>query len=81
MCCGTHVANTGHLQAIKLLGAERGKKGKTNLGFVAGGRVLKYLGNCLDNEKALTGQMEYFWGTHFILLPLKLIPGYVKLIS
>ena len=55
MCCGTHVANTSHLQAIKLLGLEKGKKGKTNLLFVSGGRVLKYLNGCLENERALTG--------------------------
>merc|ERR1719383_497976 len=58
MCCGTHVSNTSHLQAIKLLGAEKGKKGKTNLSFVAAGRVLNYLNNCLDNEKALTGLLK-----------------------
>ena len=55
MCCGTHVANTSHLQTIKLLGLEKGKKGKTNLLFVSGGRVLKYLNGCLENERALTG--------------------------
>lgn len=40
-------------QAIKLLGAEKGKKGKTNLYFLAGNRVLSYLGKCYNNEKAL----------------------------
>lgn len=27
-CCGTHVSNLAHLQAIKLLGVDKGKKGK-----------------------------------------------------
>eukprot|EP00057_Strongylocentrotus_purpuratus_P032230 XP_787006.2 PREDICTED: alanyl-tRNA editing protein Aarsd1-B [Strongylocentrotus purpuratus] len=53
LCCGTHVSNLSHLQAIKLLGAEKGKKGKTNLYFLAGNRVLSYLGKCYNNEKAL----------------------------
>ena len=60
MCCGTHVANTSHLQAIKLLGTEKGKKGKTNLSFVAAGRLLKYLHGCLENEKALTGHFLFY---------------------
>ena len=51
------MANTSHLQAIKLLGIEKGKKGKTNLLFVSGGRVLKYLNGCLENERALTGSI------------------------
>ncbi|XP_071479718.1 alanyl-tRNA editing protein Aarsd1-B-like [Diadema antillarum] len=58
MCCGTHVSNLSHLQAIKLLGTEKGKKGKTNLFFLAGGRVLAYLGKCYDNEKALTALLK-----------------------
>ena len=46
------------LQAIKLLGVEKGKKGKTNLVFVAGQRVLDYLGRCYDTEKALTASLK-----------------------
>ncbi|XP_022087093.1 alanyl-tRNA editing protein Aarsd1-like [Acanthaster planci] len=57
-CCGTHVANLSHLQSIKLLGAEKGKKSKTNLYFLAGNRVLDYLGKCLTNEKLLTGFLK-----------------------
>ncbi|XP_013394504.1 alanyl-tRNA editing protein Aarsd1-B isoform X2 [Lingula anatina] len=53
MCCGTHVANLSHLQAVKLLSVEKGKKGKCNLVFVAGSRVLQYLGRCYQTEKAL----------------------------
>ncbi|XP_064644016.1 alanyl-tRNA editing protein Aarsd1-B-like [Lineus longissimus] len=58
MCCGTHVSNLGHLQAIKLLACEKGKKGKTNLIFVAGDRLLNYLGQCYENEKALTNLLR-----------------------
>uniref|UniRef100_A0A6Q2Z0P5 Alanyl-transfer RNA synthetases family profile domain-containing protein n=1 Tax=Esox lucius TaxID=8010 RepID=A0A6Q2Z0P5_ESOLU len=43
MCCGTHVSNLSHLQVIKLLGTEKGKKNKTNLIFLVGFRVLKYV--------------------------------------
>ncbi|XP_038046447.1 alanyl-tRNA editing protein Aarsd1-B-like isoform X2 [Patiria miniata] len=57
-CCGTHVANLSHLQSIKLLGAEKGKKNKTNLYFLAGDRLLNYLGKCLANEKLLTGFLK-----------------------
>ncbi|CAG2209150.1 AARSD1 [Mytilus edulis] len=44
LCCGTHVSNLAHLQLIKLLGLEKGKKNKSNLLFVAGERVRQYLG-------------------------------------
>ncbi|XP_041372011.1 alanyl-tRNA editing protein Aarsd1-like [Gigantopelta aegis] len=57
-CCGTHVSNLSHLQAIKLLYAEKGKKGKTNLYFVVGNRVLSYLGRCCEVEKTLTGILK-----------------------
>ncbi|HZU98722.1 MAG TPA: alanyl-tRNA editing protein [Planctomycetota bacterium] len=39
-CCGTHVQATGELGLVKVLSAERGKKGETRLTFVAGGRAL-----------------------------------------
>ncbi|ESO91940.1 hypothetical protein LOTGIDRAFT_217102 [Lottia gigantea] len=54
LCCGTHLSSLSHLQCIKLLGGEKGKKGKTNLVFVAGKRVLDYLGRSYSVEKALT---------------------------
>jgi alanyl-tRNA synthetase len=41
-CGGTHPRNTGEVQAIKILGAERQKK-KTRVEFVCGNRVLKQL--------------------------------------
>ncbi|XP_002131660.3 alanyl-tRNA editing protein Aarsd1-like [Ciona intestinalis] len=58
MCCGTHVSNLSHLQCIKLLSAEKGKKGKTNLYFLAGDRILGYAGKCYANEKELTKQLK-----------------------
>jgi len=58
MCCGTHVRSLAHLQSIKLTFAEKGKKNKTNLHFVAGSRVLEYLGACLEKDKALTGLLK-----------------------
>lgn len=58
LCCGTHVSNLTHLQAIKLLASEKGKKDKTNITFVAGGRVLKYLGRSYQVERELTGILK-----------------------
>ncbi|XP_047516927.1 alanyl-tRNA editing protein Aarsd1 [Pieris napi] len=58
MCCGTHVSNLSQLQVIKLLGAEPGKKGKTNLRFLVGNRVINIFQNMLDKEKALTGILK-----------------------
>ncbi|KAI8425963.1 hypothetical protein MSG28_004951 [Choristoneura fumiferana] len=58
MCCGTHVANLSQLQAIKLLGAEPGKKGKTNLRFVVGNRVTWLLQRMLERERALTALLK-----------------------
>ncbi|KAK1160418.1 alanyl-tRNA editing protein Aarsd1 [Acipenser oxyrinchus oxyrinchus] len=58
MCCGTHVSNLSHLQAIKILGTEKGKKNKTNLIFVAGCRVLKYAERSYSVERALTSLLK-----------------------
>ncbi|XP_051894527.1 alanyl-tRNA editing protein Aarsd1 [Pristis pectinata] len=58
MCCGTHVSNLSHLQAIKILGTEKGKKKKTNLFFLVGNRVLKYAEKSLTVEKALTALLK-----------------------
>nr|XP_033773693.1 alanyl-tRNA editing protein Aarsd1-B-like isoform X1 [Geotrypetes seraphini] len=58
MCCGTHVSNLSHLQVIKILGTEKGKKNKTNLLFLAGNRVLKYLERSYTVEKTLTSLLK-----------------------
>ncbi|XP_049707933.2 alanyl-tRNA editing protein Aarsd1 [Helicoverpa armigera] len=58
MCCGTHVSNLSQLQMIKLIGAEPGKKGKTNLKFLVGNRVTKTFQQMLDREKAVTGLLK-----------------------
>ncbi|RWS06580.1 alanyl-tRNA synthetase-like protein, partial [Dinothrombium tinctorium] len=57
-CCGTHVSNLSHLQAIKFLRVEKGKKNKSNLLFVAGDRLLNYLAKCIEREKSLTALLN-----------------------
>lgn len=54
MCCGTHVRNLSQVQVIKLFPETESMRGGTRLFFLAGDRVLKYLGKALDNERALT---------------------------
>ncbi|XP_038592367.1 alanyl-tRNA editing protein Aarsd1 isoform X2 [Micropterus salmoides] len=58
MCCGTHVSNLSHLQVIKLLGTEKGKKNKTNLIFLAGNRVLKYAEKSYSIERSLVSLLK-----------------------
>lgn len=58
LCCGTHVSNLAHLQLIKFLGIEKGKKNKTNLLFVAGDRVRQYLDRSYHVEKSLMGILK-----------------------
>uniref|UniRef100_A0A1A8NFU8 Alanyl-tRNA synthetase domain containing 1 n=1 Tax=Nothobranchius pienaari TaxID=704102 RepID=A0A1A8NFU8_9TELE len=58
MCCGTHVSNLSHLQVIKLLGIEKGKKNKTNLIFLAGNRVLKYAEKSYSTERSLVSLLK-----------------------
>ncbi|XP_039595847.1 alanyl-tRNA editing protein Aarsd1 [Polypterus senegalus] len=58
MCCGTHVSNLSHLQAIKILGVEKGKKNKSNLIFIAGNRILQYTDKCFSVEKALNSLLK-----------------------
>ncbi len=56
-CCGTHVASTLELRLLALTGAEK-YKGMTRLGFVAGGRALRYLlerSATLDRAASLLG--------------------------
>ncbi|XP_061765120.1 alanyl-tRNA editing protein Aarsd1 [Nerophis ophidion] len=58
MCCGTHVSNLSHLQVIKLLGTEKGKKNKTNLMFLVGNRVLKYAEKSYSTERSLVALLK-----------------------
>uniref|UniRef100_A0A667ZTK7 Alanyl-tRNA synthetase domain containing 1 n=1 Tax=Myripristis murdjan TaxID=586833 RepID=A0A667ZTK7_9TELE len=58
MCCGTHVSNLSHLQVIKLLGTEKGKKSKTNLIFLTGNRVLKYAEKSYSTERSLVSLLK-----------------------
>ncbi|PSN34908.1 Alanyl-tRNA editing protein Aarsd1-B [Blattella germanica] len=68
MCCGTHVSNLSQLQAIKLLRVEKGKKDKSNLYFLAGSRVLQYLGGCLQREQKLTALLKNSPAEHVALV-------------
>jgi hypothetical protein len=45
-------------KAIKMLGVEKGKKNKTNVTFVAGGRLLKYLDRSYQVERELTAILK-----------------------
>ncbi|KAM5126308.1 alanyl-tRNA editing protein Aarsd1 isoform 1-T4 [Mantella aurantiaca] len=58
MCCGTHVANLSDLQAVKILGTEKGKKNKTNLIFIAGERLLHYAARSYATERSLTALLK-----------------------
>lgn len=58
MCCGTHVSNLSQVQVIKLFPDTESMRGGTRLFFIAGDRVLKYLGKALDNERALTKMLS-----------------------
>ena len=51
-CGGTHVANTAELQAIKLLSTER-LRGGTRLFYLAGARVLAWMNDAMERERAL----------------------------
>ncbi len=47
-CCGTHVATTGEIGLLVLLGAEKGKKGETRVTFVCGARAVAAVRARLD---------------------------------
>lgn len=68
MCCGTHVSNLSHLQAIKLLAVEKAKKGRVNLVFVVGDRVLNYLSACYERETVFTSLLKGHPDDHVKLL-------------
>ena len=57
-CCGTHVQNLAHLQVVKLVGTQKGKKGRTQLIFLVGGRILTTLGATLRRERELTTALK-----------------------
>ncbi|XP_022342250.1 alanyl-tRNA editing protein Aarsd1-like [Crassostrea virginica] len=68
LCCGTHVSNLSHLQMIKLLWTDKAKKkDRTNLMFVAGGRVHQYLGRCVKVERSLTSLLKGPLDDHYDL--------------
>jgi len=58
MCCGTHVDNLSHLQIVKILQVEKGKKGKCNLFFLAGNRVVKYIEEKWSMDKDITKSLK-----------------------
>lgn len=53
LCCGTHVGNLAQLQAVKLLYTES-KKGRHYVYFLVGSRVLQYIGQAAERERAFT---------------------------
>lgn len=57
-CCGTHVPSMSTLQVVKLLGVQKGKKGKSLLNFLVGNRVLKHFDGSLKREKQLTTTLK-----------------------
>lgn len=52
-CCGTHVANTADLQAIKVVGTERARQGTIRVAFLAGEKVLRTMGVQAAHERAI----------------------------
>ncbi|XP_059152647.1 alanyl-tRNA editing protein Aarsd1-like [Physella acuta] len=58
LCCGTHASNLTHVQAIKLLETEKGKKNKVNLKFIAGQRLLQFVGQSYQRERTLTAILK-----------------------
>jgi Ser-tRNA(Ala) deacylase AlaX len=51
-CAGTHVASTAELQAVAFAGTER-LRGGTRVFFLAGGRVLRELGQAVEHQRVL----------------------------
>ncbi|RWS23331.1 alanyl-tRNA synthetase-like protein [Leptotrombidium deliense] len=63
-CNGTHVSNLSHLRTIKLLSEHQDdmlkmKKNKFHLYFVAGERLLLYLGKCVKQKNSETAFLKY----------------------
>uniref|UniRef100_A0A8C4WX02 Alanyl-tRNA synthetase domain containing 1 n=1 Tax=Eptatretus burgeri TaxID=7764 RepID=A0A8C4WX02_EPTBU len=64
MCCGTHVSNLSQLQAIKLLCVEKGKRNKSNVTFIIGGRLLRYVERSYSVERSLASLLSTNAGEH-----------------
>ena len=64
LCCGTHLNNLQELQVIKLLGTEKGKKGKTLLNFICGNRVFSWMNFALQHQQQLTSVLKGGPTTH-----------------
>lgn len=45
-------------QVIRLVGTEKGKKNKTNLIFLAGNRVLKYVEKSYNKDRSLVSLLK-----------------------
>lgn len=45
-------------KVIKILGTEKGKKNKTNVVFIAGNRVRRYVEKSYSTEKSLTSLLK-----------------------
>jgi hypothetical protein len=72
MCCGTHVANLGMLQCVKLLGTET-VKGNTRVSFVVGQAVVNLLGDVYDRVRVRQGCSPSF----LLLLVVRLLSGLI----
>ena len=65
------------MQAIKLLGVEKGKKNKVNLLFLVGDRLLKTVGKAFQKDKDLTSILKGHPDEHVELL--KKMQAFLKL--
>lgn len=57
-CCGTHLKNTGQIQAISVLHQSNIKKGQSRLHFICGSRVYKYLRKQHDILKNIGSELS-----------------------
>lgn len=67
LCCGTHVKSTAHLRQVKLLQTERIRdRGKTHarLHFVAGDRILSWMGAACRRQLQLNGLLAVAPDSH-----------------
>ena len=71
MCCGTHVSNLSHLQMVKLLYAEKAKKGKgqkCNVYFLVGDRVSNYLQATFLREQKMNNLLSSGPDDHLMIV-------------